>query len=258
MKRVRQWSDARGPATVPWGGPINGAVDVIAGGSLIAVGDENGTIGVYRADDGAPIFAEVREGARGRVRAFRGVALNSQASMLASISRDHLVRIWDLSRLERVAAWQGFSGDTVEFDRRGERLLAMDDSGQPKLMDLLRVEALHMDRLQTPAERAAFTRDGTMIVAAGPAGLSLLRVSDGAMLHSFATQGGTGIINLRLAPGGQRAGVVTRRSVHVFSLPDLQPVDSIRHGAPDPTGPVGPLMAAAALRLSPVCPRPRG
>lgn len=218
------------------GGPITGAVDVIAGGSLIAVGDENGTIGVYRADDGAPIFSELRDGARGRVRAFRGVALNAQASMLASISRDHLVRIWDLSRQERVAAWQGFSGDTVEFDRRGERLLAMDDSGQPKLMDLLRVEALHMDRLQTPAERAAFTRDGLMIVAAGPAGLSLLRVADGAMLHSFATQGGTGIINLRLSPDGRNAGVITRRSVHMFSLPDLRPVDSTRHGAPEPTG----------------------
>ncbi|MEL6346460.1 MAG: hypothetical protein AAFV53_25340 [Myxococcota bacterium] len=211
------------------------ALDLIRGGTLLAVGDDSGSIGVYRTDNGAPVFMEIREGARGRVRAFRGVAINSQASTLASISRDHLVRIWDLTRNERVAAWQGFSGDTVEFDLRGERLLAMDDSGQPKLMDLLRVEAMHMDRLQTPAERAAFTRDGTMIIAAGPSGISLLRVIDGALMHSFATRGGSGIINLVLAPDGQRAGAVTRRSVHVFSMPDLQPVDSIKHGAPDPT-----------------------
>jgi len=218
------------------GAGIRGALDLIAGGSLVAVGDENGTIGVYRTADGEPVFVETREGTRGRVRAFRGVAINPQASMLASISRDKLIRIWDLSRRERVAAWQGFSGDTVEFDRRGERLLAMDEDGQPKLMDLLRVEALHMDRLQTPAERAAFTRDGLAIVAAGPAGISLLRVADGALLQSFATQGGTGIINLQLSPDGSRAGVVTRRSAHVFSLPELQPVDSVRHGAAEPTG----------------------
>jgi hypothetical protein len=217
-------------------GPINGAIDLIAGGSHIAIGDINGTIGVYRTDDGQPIFSEPREGARGRVRAFQGVAINPQASMLASISKDHLIRIWDLNRMERVAAWQGFSGDTVEFDRRGERLLAMDDDGQPKLMDLLRVSALHMDKLQTRAERAVFSRDGTIIIAAGPAGLSLLRVADGAMLRSFATQGGSGIINLRLAPEADQIGIVTRRSVHIFSLPELQQVTSIRHGAPNTSG----------------------
>lgn len=218
------------------GGAVDGALDLIAGGSLIAVGDILGNIGVYRTDDGAPIFTEYRDGAQGRVRAFRGVAINAQASMLASISRDHLVRIWDLNRKERVVAWSNFSGDTVEFDRRGERLLAMDDAGQPRLMDLLRVESLHMDQLQTPAERAMFTRDGLHIVAAGPAGLTLLRVADGAMVRGFVTQGGSGIVSMHISPDGLQVGVVTRRQVHRFSLPNLQPIASQQHGASEPSG----------------------
>ena len=34
------------------GGPVNGAIGLVRGGSLVAVGDENGTIGVYRTDNG--------------------------------------------------------------------------------------------------------------------------------------------------------------------------------------------------------------
>ncbi|NOY26988.1 MAG: WD40 repeat domain-containing protein [Oligoflexia bacterium] len=218
------------------GGPVMGALNLITGGSLVAVGDENGTIGVYRCDTGEPLFQEVREGARGRVRAMRGVALSPEGSTLASIAKDGLVRIWDIEHQKRSAAWQGFSGDTVEFDPRGQRLLAMDDQGQPRLMDLMSLQALYMDKLQMPADRAAFSLDGTLVIAVGQAGISLLRVADGALIGSFATRGGSGIINMVLAPDGSAAGAVTQRSVHTFTLPNLQPSSSIKHGAPDPTG----------------------
>ena len=192
-------------------------------------------MGVYRTDSGQPTFQEIREGARGRVRAMRGVAISPEGALLASIAVDGLLRVWDMTRDDR-NAWRGFSGDTVAFDPRGDRLLAMDDEGQPRMMDLRRLEALYMDRLQTPAERACFSLDGTMVLAAGPAGISLLRVADGALVASFATRGGSGIMNLLLAPDGSRAAAVTGRSVHVFSLPDLSPLESRKHGAPDPSG----------------------
>lgn len=217
------------------GGPVSGALSLIRGGTLVAVGDDNGTIGVYRTDTGEAHFLEERDGARGRVRAMRGVALSPEGGRLAAIAKDGLLRVWDLTRDDR-NAWRGFSGNSVEFDPRGQRLLAMDNEGQPRLMDLMTLQALYMDRLQTPADHARFTRDGTMVVAAGQAGISLLRVVDGAMVASFATRGGSGIANLVLSPDGTQAGAVTQRSVHVFTLPDLQPVDSKRHGAPDPTG----------------------
>jgi hypothetical protein len=165
----------------------------------------------------------------------RGVSVSPEGSKLACIARDGLLRVWELTRDER-NAWRGFSGTTVEFGARGQRLLAMDEAGQPRLMDLTTLQALYMDKLQTPADRARFTRCGTMIVAAGPSGLSLLRVVDGHMVASFATKGGSGILDLQLSPDGSRAAVITQRSVHVFSLPELEPLDSFRHGAPDPTG----------------------
>ncbi|MAY81088.1 MAG: hypothetical protein CL930_09935 [Deltaproteobacteria bacterium] len=214
---------------------VNGALAVIRGGSLVAVGDEEGSIGVYSTQDGEPIFQEKREGARGRIRAMRGVALNSEGSRLACIAADGLLRLWDLTQNER-QAWRGFSGTTVEFDLRGQRLLAMDESGQPRMMDLSTLEALYMDKLQTPADKARFTKCGTMVVASGAAGISLLRVADGALIASFATQGGSGIQNLLLSPDGTRACAITQRSVHVFSLPELEAIDSFRHGAPNTTG----------------------
>ncbi len=217
------------------GGPVHGAIGLIRGGSLVAVGDEDGTVGVYRTDNGEAVFLEQREGARGRVRAMRGVAISPEGANVAAIARDGLLRVWSLHRDER-NAWKGFGGVSVEFDSRGERLLAMDDTGQPRLMDLRSLQALYMDRLQTSADYARFSPDGTMVVAAGQAGISLLRVYDGALVGSFATRGGSGIINLLLSPEGDQAGAVSQRSVHVFSLPDLQPVDSRKHGAPSPTG----------------------
>jgi len=214
---------------------VNGAIAVIRGGSLVAVGDEAGTVGVYHTQNGEPVFHEEREGARGRVRAMRGLALNPEGSRLAAIAADGLLRVWDLTRNER-NAWRGFGGDTVEFDARGERVLAIDDEGQPRLMDLTTLQAMYMDKLQTPSTKAMFTPCGTMVLAGGTGSINLLRVSDGALLASFATQGGSGIRTLLTSPDGTRAGAVTERSVHVFSLPELEPIDSFRHGAPHPTG----------------------
>jgi len=214
---------------------INGALAVIRGGALIAVGDESGTVGVYSSLDGTPTFREERDGARGRVRAMRGLALNPEGSQLAAIAADGLLRVWDITRDER-NAWRGFGGDTVSFDGRGDRILTIDDIGQPRLMDLNTREALYMDKLQTPATKALFTACGTMVLAGGSGGITLLRVADGAMLASFATQGGSGIQNLLTSPDGTRAAAITQRSCHIFSLPALESIDSFKHGAPNPTG----------------------
>ncbi len=229
------------------GGAVDGALALIQGGSYVATGDTEGTIGVYRTDDGSPIFQEIREGDRGRVRAMRGVALSPEGTRCATIAADGLVRMWDLVRGEREVAWSGFGGRTVEFDARGERLLCLDDSGQLRLVDLMTRSGLHVDRMQTPADRACFTRDGTHVLAVGRAGVSLLRVVDGRIVASFATRGGSGLLNLMVAPEGDRAAVVTQRSVHVFSLPDLQPADSFHHGAPDTSG--AALWTPAGIRV---------
>ncbi len=218
------------------GGSIDGALALVQGGSYVGVGDSEGTVGVYRTDDGSPVFQEIRSGERGRVRGMRGLAISPEGTRCASIAADGLVRMWDLVRGQREVSWSGFGGATVEFDQRGERLLCLDDQGQIRLVDLMSRSGLHVDRLQTPADRACFTRDGTHVLAVGRAGVSLLRVIDGRMVASFATRGGSGLLNLMVSPSGDQAAVVTHRSYHVFSLPELQPMDSKNHGAPDTSG----------------------
>ncbi|MCP4804408.1 MAG: WD40 repeat domain-containing protein [Proteobacteria bacterium] len=218
------------------GGPVTGAIGVIRGGSLVAVGDDNGTVGVYRSDNGQPVFQELREGARGRVRAMRGIALSPSGRHVASIAVDGLIRLWDLETGKRDVAWQGFGGLTVAFDARGDRLLCVDAQGQPRLIDLRNREGLPMDRLQMPATHAYFTRDGTYVVCAGGAGISLLRVVDGVLCTSFATRGGSGISSIALSPDGRQVAAVTQRSVHTFDLPELTPAGSLQHGAPSPSG----------------------
>lgn len=218
------------------GDSINGALALIQGGKLVAVGDEAGSVGVYRTDNGAEVFKELRQGQRGRVRAMRGLALSPEGRRLAAIAKDGLVRVWDLQRGEREVAWQGFGGLSVAFDARGERLLCVDAEGQVRLIDLRNREGLPMDRLQMPAERAWFTPDNTYIVCAGPSGISLLRVVDGVLCNSFATRGGSGIQNLVVSPDGRQVAAITARSLHRFELPSLTPAGSTQHGAPDTQG----------------------
>jgi WD40 repeat protein len=218
------------------GACVTGALAIVRGGTLIAVGDDDGTIGVYRTDTGDAVFSEVREGARGRVRAMRGVAVSPEGARVATIAIDGLLRIWDIANGRREVAWRGFGGVSVDFDAHGQRVLCLDSSGQPRLVDLISHQGLPMDRLQMPADRANFSLDGTLVIAAGPSGLSLLRVVDGQLVASFAARGGSGILGVVQRPDGQQIGAVSLRSVHIFSMPDLTPVESLRHGAPESSG----------------------
>lgn len=43
------------------------------------------------------------------------------------------------------------------------------------------------------------------------------------------------MLGVVLDPLGRHVAAITQRSVHTFALPDLEPIDSARHGAADPT-----------------------
>lgn len=236
MVAVRRAGEQTPGLTFTPGAAVSGALAVIRGGSMVAVGDDDGTIGVYQCATGEPVFKETREGARGRVRAMRGVSISPEGARVASIAADGLLRIWKIENGEREVAWQGFGGQTVEFDSRGSRVLCLDDGGQPRLVDLASHQGVPMDRLQVPAERAQFSLDGTLVIASGPSGIALLRVADGHLVTSFATRGGSGILHVVQRPDGNQLGAVSARSVHVFSLPDLAAADSSKHGAPGTSG----------------------
>lgn len=220
------------------GGPIQGPLALLKGGNRIAIGDEHGSVGVYRVNNGEAVFRELREPPEGRVRAMRAISISPDGGKLASLAADGLIRLWDLDSARRLNAWKGFGGRSLYFDHNGDRLLCLTDEGQPCLVDLRSQVIRPMDPLQIPAHTAIFTRDNALVVCVGDAGISLLRVADGCLLATFATKGGSGIMGLALAPDDSEAAVVTQRSVHFFSLPELEPVRSQKHGAPDPTGEV--------------------
>jgi WD40 repeat protein len=219
------------------GAPIHGALALVRGGALVAFGDDEGSVYVFRTSGSdEPVFEEVRGGQAGRVRAMRGLALSPEGRRLASIAADGLLRLWDLTTGEREEAWQGFGGRGIAFDAYGDRLLAVGEDGQPRVVDLRAREGVPMDRIQMETELVLFTADNTHVLAAGPAGISMLRLLDGALVGSFATRGGSGIIGVCLSPDSAQIAAVTRRSNHIFNLPDLDFAESTHHGAPNPSG----------------------
>jgi hypothetical protein len=232
---TRQGESAPGLLFQP-GVAVYGSLALNRKGLLLGWGDENGSVGVYRVEDGSPVFEELRD-EQGRVRAMRGVAVSPVGDRFAAIAVDGLLRIWNLQTGKKVA-WQDFSGNSVSFDPKGARILCLDKNSQPAVIDLVSNQRLFMERLQMPADRAVFTHDGTHIVVAGLGGIALIRVVDGKLINTHAAKGGSGIINIVFSTDGKQVSAVSQRSVHVFSLPELQPVPELsrRHGAPDPTG----------------------
>ena len=138
---------------------IYGAVAVSPGGSLVAAGDENGSIFVYKTWDGSCVFEDVRDGEAGAARAMRAVAFNPQGTVVATLSVDGIVRVFDIQRWERVANYQGYSGESIAFDEEGDRLLVIDTLAQPKLIDMLSQEIIDLEMVAGGVRVARFTPD---------------------------------------------------------------------------------------------------
>jgi len=217
------------------GAAVYGAVAVASGGALVAVGDEDGTVGVYKTWDGSCVFSDYREGAEGAARAMRACAFNPQGTIVATLSIDGVVRVFDIQRWERITNWQGFAGDSLEFDARGEKLLAVDTLGQPKLLDMTSYEQIDLEMVPGGVQVARFTPGSTHVVTMGVGGITLIRLPDGRIENSFTARGSSGMLNVVVSPNGDEVAAITQRSVHRFSLPGLQPVGSDHHGAEEPT-----------------------
>lgn len=215
---------------------VYGAVAVSPGGSLVAVGDENGTIAVYKTYDGQCVFYDAKDDGTGPERAMRCCAFNPAGTQVACVGADGIVRVFNIARWERIAAWQGFGCDSIEFDARGERLLVIDTLGQPKLLDLVSQEQIDLD--DTVPGGAIFARHlggGDHFVVLGLSGLNVLSLPHGRIVSSFTPKGGSAPLGLALSPRGDQIAVVSQRSVHTFTVPALQPGDGFAHGLPEPT-----------------------
>jgi WD40 repeat protein len=217
------------------GHPVQGSVAVSQGGSLAAVGDDQGSVTVYKTWDGSCVFEDLREGAAGAARAMRAMTFNPAGTVLATLAIDGIIRVFDIQTWERVANYQGFGGESLQFDLYGERLLAIDNLGQPKLLDLQTSEQIDLEMVPGGVRTAKFTPDGRHVLCIGQGGLTLIGLPEGRIENSFSARGSSGMITIVISPDGTKLGAITGRSVHTFGLPELEPESSERHGAAEPT-----------------------
>ena len=112
----------------------------------------------------------------------------------------------------------------------------MDKLGQPKLLDLLSHEQIDLEMVPGGVRIATFTPDFRKVITMGQGGITIIELPSGRIENSFTARGSSGMHAIIIHPDGSELGAVTGRSVHRFSLPDLSPAGSDKHGAPNPTG----------------------
>jgi WD40 repeat protein len=215
-------------------GPIKGAAAISPGGSLVAIGDQNGVIAAFNTWEGTCVFEDYpEEGAR--PRPIKSLAFNRDNVLLASLAGDGVVRVFDISRWEIVGKWNGFSGESIAFNEAGDKILAIDTLGQTKLLDIVSYEMIDLEMVPGGVRVARFTPDDRYVVTMGQGSISLIALPEGRIIQSFTARGNSGMLNIVVSPEGDRVAAITNRSVHIFSLPDLQPLASDHHGAEEPT-----------------------
>lgn len=217
------------------GDAIHGGLAISPGGSLVAVGDDAGTIAVFNTWDGSCVFEDFAEEGK-PPRPIKALAFNRENVLLACLSGDGVVRIFDISKWELVGKWNGFAGETIAFNGAGDRVLAVDTLGQTKLLDIVTYEMTDLEMVPGGVRLARFTPDDAHVVTMGQGGIAIIQLPSCRIVQSFTARRSSGMLNLVISPSGAEAAAITQRSVHTFSLPDLQPIGSEPHGAADPSG----------------------
>ena len=215
------------------GAQVTGAMAIAQGGERLAVGDDNGSIQVVHLNTTTPIFEEKREGARGMVRAFRAIALSPSGNLLAALSKDNILRVWNLQTGER-QNFRGFTGVSLEFDMRGERLLLVGEDGQPKLFNITRHEILPFQKPFTPIQHVCFSRDFQHVFAAGPGGFVVYQTATLQTINGQAAQKMSGLVAIASHPTENSIALFSKRSAYCIKVPSLEIFDQLAHGAPNP------------------------
>lgn len=215
-------------------GAVQGAMTLSQGGERLAVGDANGSLVVMNLNTTSPLFEEKREGARGKVRAFRALAMNPGGTVVAALSKDNIVRVWNTQTGER-QNFKGFMGSAIEFDMRGERLLLIGEDGQPKFLHLKRQEIFPFDKPFTPIEHLCFSKDYQHIFAAGPGGFIVYQTATLQIVNGQAAQKMSGLVSIVSHPYENKVAMFSKRSAYLIDVPSLEFIGNFSHGAPNPS-----------------------
>jgi WD40 repeat protein len=198
-------------------------------GECIAVVDEAGSVAVYNLKSGEIIFVQPGKPSR----SFLSVSINHTQTKIAALGTDGVLRCWELPSQVRDINWPEHMGQTLQFDNRGERILILTDQGQPRLYDLKRPATLEFEYVNTHMEHALLIHNNAKVLLGGPYGLVILDTNSRMILTRSTSEQSSGIIGIAVSPKEDRVAALTHRSVHLFSLPDLQPLESYKHKVPD-------------------------
>ncbi|MEC8378959.1 MAG: hypothetical protein VXZ96_01475 [Myxococcota bacterium] len=205
-------------------GPVTG-ICIPSTGEGIAVVDSAGSISAFDIKSGERFFHQPGKASR----SFLAVALNHTHTKIAGLGADGVLRIWELPSEVRDINWPEHMGQTLQFDHRGERLLTITDKGQPRLYNLKHPATLEFEYINTHMEHAHLIHHNSKVLLGGPYGLITLDSNSRHILRSSISERSSGILGIAVSPQEDRVAALTHRSVHILSLPDLQPVDSYKH-----------------------------
>ena len=205
------------------------------GGSLVAVGDEDGAVAVYNTWDGTCVFEDIKEGEEGPARAMRAMTFNNDNTILSCLAIDGKIRVYDIGRWERVTNWQGFGGESLEYNPEGDKMLAIDTLGQIKILDMVNHEQIDLEMVAWWCPSRAVCWWWALCRRHGPRGYCTALVTGGTDYQ---------VIHCSRIQRHAEHRCKSRRHesccnypalhTHVF-LPDLEPVGSDRHNAEEPT-----------------------
>lgn len=216
--------------------PVQGALALSPGGALLAVGDNAGALAVYRTADGEPVFLDTRDDGSGPTRAMRGLAFSPDGDRIAALAIDGRLRIINLRTRERVATFPDFTGHVVDWDATGSRLVAIDHLRQPVIVELIGRKRLALPTVPGGAQLARFVPQANALLVLGPTGIYLVDIAANAIIAQRVADRSSGMLDLVLAPSGDRFAVITARSIHFFAVEGVAYLESLRHAAPEPTG----------------------
>ena len=158
------------------------------GGSLVAVGDEDGAVAVYNTWDGTCVFEDIKEGEEGPARAMRAMTFNNDNTILSCLAIDGKIRVYDIGRWERVTNWQGFGGESLEYNPEGDKMLAIDTLGQIKILDMVNHEQIDLEMVPGGVRVARFAGGGRYVVAMGQGGIALVTGGTIIVIHCSRIQ----------------------------------------------------------------------
>lgn len=215
---------------------VDGALALSPGGSLLAVGDEAGVLAVYDADDGRCRFRDARPGPAGPARAMRALAFAPDGERVASLAADGRLRLVRATTGERLATYADLAGRSLDWDEAGHRIVALDAAGTPVVLDLVARQRIVGPTIAGGARQVRWVPGEQQLVVLAATGLFLIDATTMQIVTQRTADRSSGMLALLRGPEGARFAVISARSVHTFDVPGLNTVQSLRHGAPAPTG----------------------